>query len=72
MQVLMIALMKSVAEMKPVVSRSKELFSRRILNFRVVDSVIALAIPFGTKHGMILSQRGAGVGGYEVKREPVL
>ena len=58
--------------MKPVDSRSKELFNKRILNFRVVDSAIALAIPFGIKHGMILNQKWRVVEGYEVKREPVL
>jgi hypothetical protein len=39
------------------------LFNRRILNFRVVDSVIALAIPLGTKHGMILQSGRSGFRG---------
>ena len=50
----MIALRKSVAELKPVVSRSKELFKRRILNFRFGDSVIAFAMPLGIRQGIIL------------------
>ena len=43
--------------MKPVVSRSKELFKRRILNFRFGDSVIAFAMPLGIRQGMILRVR---------------
>jgi hypothetical protein len=55
---------------KPVVSLSWELFRRRILY--LVVSVMAAAMPFGIKQGIILYQCMFFGGEYLVNRLPML